>query len=127
MPKAGKTGKKRRPANDRAFKKYKLLNQVLKNKIKKLERHCKRFPNDKKCAERLVKIKRDGYKCRAKPLNPGSNPTTPKPKFSGVIMEHAKTAGQQLSELLGIPLLPKHRPRRRKPKVTSKKKKYVKA
>ena len=100
---------------------YKADNRVEKNKIKKLTRHCKKFPNDLICAKRLEEIKEKGYKGRSRPLIGGSNPTTPKTKFYNPIpgfLHYPKTAGEQLSELLGIPV-PKQR-RKSKPKITHK-------
>lgn len=107
---------------------YKTENKVFKNKIKKLERHCKRFPEDEVSKENLQRIKKDGYTGRARPLVPGSNPTEPKVRLPAI--SHVKTPGEQLSELLGIPL-PKYARRYFKKgsaSVTIKnKKKYVKA
>jgi len=103
---------------------YKTDNRAEKNKIKKLTRHCKKFPNDLLCAKRLEEIKEKGYVARSKPLVPGSNPTIPKPKFYNPVPgylhypTHIKTPGEQLSELLGIPV-PKPR-RKFKPKITHK-------
>lgn len=107
---------------------YKSDNRVLINKIKKLVRHIKRFPNDELARDNLERIKSNGYKPRAKPLIPGSNPTTPKVKQyvmpKGITL--SKTAGEQLSELFGIPLIRTTRRPKRKAKVTVKKKRYVK-
>lgn len=114
------------------YQSYKLNNTVLVNKKKKLERHCKAFPNDKKCAERLAELKKTGkYNPRSKPLNPGSNQTIPTPKLiPSWAIPHGfnpiKTAGEQLSVLLGIPLVRTTRKSKRKTKVTIKKKKNVK-
>ena len=47
--------RKRRPANDRAFKKYKSESSFRKNKQRKLEKHCKLFPDDKQAAKALEK------------------------------------------------------------------------
>jgi len=102
---------------------YKTHNTVYKNKVKKLGRHCKRFPDDEQGKKNLERIIKEGYKGRTRPLIPGSNPTTPKPKFTGIPGYYlVKTAGQQLSELLGIPLpkpkrkfktIIKHKPKRK--------------
>ena len=123
---SGQSRQTRRPANDRAFKKYKLLNQVENNKIKKLVRHCKKYPNDKINAMHLDRINKVGYKCRKKPLVPGSNPTTPKIKIRVMSANYnsSKTAGEQLSKLLGIPLPNLHK-KKKKTKVVIKKKKNV--
>jgi len=112
------------------YKTYKLVNKVQTNKIKKLERHCKNYPKDKKCAERLAELKKNGgYVPRSKPIIPGSNPTTPNPKGtpSWAVPRGFKpmeTAGEQLSRLLGIPLKLTTR-KHRKPKITVRKKKNV--
>lgn len=103
---------------------YKSGNSVFKNKIKKLERHVKRFPEDEQGKINLERIKKAGYIGRAKPLVPGSNQTTAKPKFNPSLLVltgqtgHTfgpKTAGEQLSELLGRPM-PRVRTKR-KPKT----------
>lgn len=52
---------KRRPANDRAFKKYKINNQREANKIKKLEKHLIRFPKDEQASKALKLILANGY------------------------------------------------------------------
>jgi hypothetical protein len=108
---------------------YKTENRVQINKIRKLERHCKAYPEDKACANRLAELKkRGGYVPRSKPLIPGSNQTTPKVKPNPLagFLHYPKTAGEQLSELLGIPL-PRVKTRGRKPSITHKKRKNVKA
>ena len=103
---------------------YKSDNRVYKNKIKKLERHCKEFPDDKEAEKNLARIKKDGYKCRERPLVPGSNPTVPKRRVETPRIE---TIPEQLSRLLNIPM-PKVQRRRKKGKtpVTIKKRKNVK-
>lgn len=112
------------------YKTYKLVNRVKTNKIRKLDRHCKKYPNDEKCAKRLAELKAGAdYKPRTKPHNPGSNQTTPKPKGTPAwAVPHGfklqESAGEQLSKLLGIPLRLTTR-KRRKPKVTIKRKKNV--
>lgn len=108
---------------------YKSDNRVMKNKIKKLEHLVKEFPHDLAVLNRLDEIKKSRtYKCRAKPLIPGSNPTIPKIKSMATLgFVHAKTAGEQLSKLLGIPLILTTRKPKRKAKVTIRKKKYVKS
>lgn len=122
-----KTSSKRQKEH---YKTYKLVNRVQTNKIRKLERHCKNYPNDKKCAERLAELKKKGgYVPRSKPIIPGSNQTTPKPRSTPVWLiprgfKFSQTAGEQLSTLLGIPLrLTTHK--HRKPKVIVRKKKNV--
>jgi len=103
------------------YQQYKLENRAQKNKIKKLQRHCKKFPNDEKCAERLAELKKKGgYNPRKKPLIPGSNPTTPKVVNRGCFTVLPETPGEQLSRLLGIPL-PKPKTRKsKKTKITHK-------
>jgi hypothetical protein len=110
------------------YQAYKLQNRAHKNKVKKLTRHCKKFPNDKESARNLLRIIKDGYKPRSKPLVPGSNPTIPKIKVGANLGETytgPKTAGEQLSVLLGIPL-PYKNTRKRKPQITNKKRRNVK-
>lgn len=103
------------------YQTYKIEGRALKNKIKKLERHCKRFPEDEVNKANLEKAKNGEYKPRGRPLSPGSNQTIPKIKFT-TTTPRVKTAGEQLSELLGIPLpkprkkfkpVIKHKPRRK--------------
>ena len=116
---------KRRPANDRAFKKYKTGNQRLKNKIAKLERHVRKFPDDEVGKENLARVKSKGISPKRPPINNGINKTVPKPKSRPLPETAPRTAGEQLSELLGIPM-PKPR-KRRKPRITKKKRRYVKS
>lgn len=105
-----------------SYASYKTSGMALKNKIKKLERHCKKFPDDKSGKENLERIKKEGYIGRTRPLAPGSNPTTPKVRLSNETghLFGPKTAGQQLSELLGIPIPTQRRKKNFKPKVTHK-------
>jgi len=107
-----------------AYKAYKLENRSEKNKIRKLSRHCKTFPEDIQAAEALKKIQTKGYNRRTKPRVLNSNPTIPKNKlitFTG----RSKTAGEQLSTLFGIPI--KYIPNKPgKTTVTYKKRKNVK-
>jgi hypothetical protein len=109
------------------YQAYKLQNRAHKNKVKKLTRHCKKFPNDKESARNLLRIIEDGYKPRGKPLVPGSNPTIPKIKIRPMpgYLHLPMTAGEQLSALLGIPL-PYPKTRKRKPQITRKKRRNVK-
>jgi len=99
---------------------YKNSNKVEKNKIAKLTRHCKEFPNDEVGKENLARIKKDGYKPRSKPLSPGSNPTTPKIRLQVGHAFGPRTAGEQLSELLGIPIPKQRSQRKSKPTITHK-------
>lgn len=103
---------------------YKVENRAEKNKIKKLERHCKRFPDDKEGKKNLERIKKDGYKPRSKPLSPGSNPTIEKVVFRPNNIKHPETAGEQLSRLLGIPFSKTKKPI--KSKIIVKQKRNVK-
>jgi hypothetical protein len=103
---------------------YKTENRAYKNKIRKLEKHAKKHPNDE---ENLKTLKRlsdpKNFKIRAKPLVPGSNKTVPKKSY--VNIPHIETPGEQLSRLLNIPL-PTVKPRRnRKPSIKVIKKKDV--
>lgn len=115
---------KRRPANDRAFKKYKTSNQRYKNKIAKLVRHVKEHPEDEVGKENLERVKSKGISDKRPPIVNGSNKTVPKPKPRTRPETAPRTAGEQLSELLGIPM-PKPK-KRRKPRITKKKRRYVK-
>ena len=110
-------GKKQYPA-------YKSENRVLKNKIKKLERHCKRFPNDEVSKANLERIKKNGYAYKKPPREGGSNK---QPRYNVHVPVHIETPGEQLSRLLGIPLPKPKRRRKRKPKVVRKKAKNVEA
>ena len=101
---------------------YKTENRATKNKIKKLERHCRKFPNDEVGKANLAKVIKNGYIPRAKPLAPGSNPTVG--KIVGKPFVHVPTPGEQLSKLLGIPL-PYSTRNTAKPKVTTKRKHNV--
>lgn len=106
------------------YKIYQTENRVFKNKIKKLEKHCKNYPEDKLARENLERIRKKGYKVKSKPINPGSNKTIPPvklPPFKGL-----KTAGEQLSELLGIPFNKYKSKISKKPKITQKKNRNVK-
>jgi hypothetical protein len=109
---------------------YKTENRGYKNKVAKLERHCKKFPKDeegKKSLERLHDPK--NYTPRSKPINPGSNkPQVRTYSFNPVpgYLHMPKTAGEQLSELLGIPLRRTTKPRKGKAPITYKKKRNVK-
>jgi len=87
------------------YKRYQLENRVQKNKIKGLVRHCKKFTQDLMASKRLAELKKDGgYKPRSKPISPGSNPPDNYVMDSFIDIVFPKTPGEQLSELLGIPL-----------------------
>lgn len=96
--------RKRRPANDRAFKTYKAENRFRKNKERKLEKHCKAFPNDKQAAEVLAK----GVftYSRKKPskikLNKGKVTTAATIKFSPNSITSILTAKEQLEKLFKV-------------------------
>ena len=109
------------------YKTYQLINKVQTNKIRKLERHCKAYPKDKACAARLAELKKKGgYIPRAKPLAPRTEPTVARIRAREGFLHHPETAGEQLSRLLGIPL-PKSRTRNKKPAISHKKRRNVKA
>ena len=93
---------KRRPANDRAFKKYKTNNQRLKNKIRKIQHHIKKFPDDKLAKENLARIEKNGISDKMKPRTPGINSPGVQIKCSSIPKRAPKTAGEQLRVLLGI-------------------------
>ncbi len=104
---------------------YKTDNRVLKNKIKKLTRHCKRFPDDAVGLENLEKVKENGYVCRAKPFTGKvvkpegkGGVTEAKVKFTSSSIPHIETAAEQMSRLFNKPI---PRPRKKfKPKITHK-------
>lgn len=85
------------------YKLYKLEGRALKNKIKRLTKHIKRFPKDQQAVKSLKVIEKANFTHRSKPRAP--NPVRP---LKEVYFIHhpdlPKTAGEQLSELLGIPL-----------------------
>lgn len=111
------------------YQNYKLQNRAEKNKIKKLERHCKKHPEDVEGKKNLERIKKDGYTPRSKPLVPGSNQNTVslKPQVRAGYIHYPETPGEQLSRLLGIPLPKQSKSRHRgKASVTYKKRRNVK-
>jgi hypothetical protein len=120
--------KRKGNAYKNGYKKYKLENKEEKNKIRQLEKHIKKFPNDKQTIDALEKIKKSGLiHDRKKPIKKGSTILTPRQvkKLEEKIAPYnrvqppsrgrkyfikstntnpSKTAGEQLSVLLGIPL-----------------------
>lgn len=116
---------KRRPANDRAFKKYKINNQRYKNKIAKMIRHIKKHPNDKTAKENLKRVESNPIKDKivAKDKNSVRPLPISIPSFRN--SEKQKTAGEQLSKLLGIPMLKIRK--RSKAKISTKRRKNVKS
>ena len=48
---------------------YKAQNRAEKNKIKKLERHCRKFPDDEQAAKSLAALKKSGFKYKTTPKN----------------------------------------------------------
>jgi len=108
------------------YKQYRLENRAEKNKIKKLKKHCRKFPGDKTGAKNLARILKDGYTTsRKRPITSGPNIS----KYEvynfriGIALPEILTPGEQLSRLLGIPL-PKTKTRKpKKTKVTHKVKK----
>ena len=107
---------------------YKTENRAYKNKIAKLEKHIRTYPNDEKAKENLERLKSpSNFKIRTRPHNPGTNKPRPQVHTYQVVTgESPKTAGEQLSELLGIPE-PKYirRYKKQKAPVTIKKRKNV--
>jgi hypothetical protein len=104
------------------YAEYKADNRAEKNKIKKLERHCKLFPNDEIGKNNLASVLKKGFKPRAKPLQARIFVTEPKVKRRDIFLVQAKTAGEQLGALLNIPVpqvkekvktIIKHKPRRK--------------
>lgn len=109
------------------YQQYKLEDRAKRNKIKKLERHCKQHPNDETGKVNLARIKKEGYNPRSKPLVPGSNkPSVITYQFnrSPGDIHLPQTAGEQLSKLLGIPL--RRGTPKKKAKIIRKRKKNVK-
>ena len=86
------------------YKKYKTEHREIKNKIEKLERHVKRFPEDKQAENRLEIIKKErsaAYKRRCKPQT--ENPVKPQIKtYFHPDIGNSITAGEQLAKLLGL-------------------------
>lgn len=116
--------KKRSMKGKGSYASYKTENRVYKNKIAKLERHCKKYPNDEEGKKTLTRVKKDGYTGRKRPLVPGSNQTIEKTKFNPIpgYLHYPRSAGEQLCEALGIKPLPpkknfkpviKHKPKRK--------------
>ena len=112
-----------------SYAQYKTENRAYKNKIAKLEKHIRTFPDDEKAQENLKRLKDPkNFKVRTRPHNPGSNrPEAEIHTYAPATTYICKTAGEQLSELLGIPI-PKYvrRYKKQKAPVTIKKRKNVK-
>jgi hypothetical protein len=111
-----------------SYANYKTENRAYKNKIRKLEKHCKKYPEDEVGQKNLERLRDPkNFKHRSKPHNPGTNSPNPQVYRFRPSVEGPKTPAEQLSELLGIPM-PKYY-RRSKPAktpVTIKKKRNVK-
>lgn len=107
---------------------YKTENRAYKNKIAKLEKHIRTYPNDEKAKENLERLKSpSNFKIRTRPHNPGSNrPKAEIHTYGSATTFIGRSAGEQLSELLGIPE-PKYirRYKKQKAPVTIKKRKNV--
>lgn len=107
---------------------YKAENRAYKNKIAKLEKHIRTYPDDEKAQENLERLKDPkNFKIRSKPNNPGINKPLPKVYFYSPATTYiCRSAGEQLSELLGIPQ-PKYvrKYKKKKAPVTIKKRKNV--
>lgn len=98
---------KRRPANDRAFKKYQAENKFAKNKVEKVKKHISKYPNDEQAKEALVRLTSEKieYKrkasrsenTRGKVWRPFSNSNTfnliPEKDFSDQFKVIAETMG----------------------------------
>lgn len=113
---------KRRPANDKAFKKYKSTNARLNNKIRKIKKHCKKHPEDKQNAEALKRVEKGeiSNKMPSKTKHPKGEPKV----FRLATQFHipAETAGEQIARLFNLEH--KLEPRKKvKPKVIHKRKK----
>ena len=122
---AGKKGLRTGQAYKNAYKQYKLENRWLKNKIKKLNRHIKKFPEDAQAQEALKRIEKGDTNRRKKPVAP--NPVKPKRIINNInCPEGIKTAKEQLCELLGIPFKPSRPKKYAKAPIRYKKKRNVK-
>ncbi len=87
------------------YAEYRNENRYKKNKVKKLERHIKKYPNDIQAKERLAEIEKAQIEpTRGRPIKRGSC----KPKEYGILpargnlAERQKTALQQLAKLLEL-------------------------
>lgn len=111
-----------------SYASYKTENRGYKNKLAKLERHCKKFPDDKVGKENLERLKDPkNYTPRSKPIVGKSNkPTLKTYRFTTGEIEYPKTAGEQLSKLLGIPLRKYQRSRKSNAAIRYKKRQNVK-
>jgi hypothetical protein len=107
---------------------YKNEGRAFKNKVKKLKRHCKKFPKDEEAEQALKKLNSPkDFKLRAKPLVPGSNrPVLEMVNYNPYkVIPVPKTPREQLAELLGIVLRDEFDKKAKKPKVKIRKKKNV--
>jgi len=84
------------------YQEYKLDNRQLKNKLRNMKRHIKKYPNDVQAQETLKKVEKSDYGTRKKPKAP--NPVRPKsPVFVKRYFESSQVPfGEQLAEVLGI-------------------------
>lgn len=115
---------KRRPANDRAFKKYKATNARLNNKIRKIKKHCKKHPEDKQNAEALKRVEKGeiSNKMPSKSKSPKGEPKVF--RLATYSFTPSRTAGEQLAEIFNL----EHRlesKKKVKTKVIHKRKKRV--
>jgi hypothetical protein len=119
-------GKKASFKGKKQYGTYKTENRIYKNKLRTLINHCKRNPNDEQAREQLEKLKKSGVTPRKAPRNSGEHAAdsytyqfNPAPGYLHI----PKTAGEQLSELLNIPIPKAPRRRKKKPGVSYRKKK----
>jgi len=122
--------KKRRAANDRAFKHYKANNSFVKNKIEKLEKEYVRTGAENLL--QLIKDYKDGVRkySRGRPKNRNSIRPKTESVFNRIYgktvrsiypqKEGSRTAGEQLAELLDIEYKRPVEKKKRKPRITVK-------
>lgn len=84
------------------YQAYKLEGRQLKNKIRRMKRHIKNYPNDVQAQEALEKVQKADYGTRKKPK--AANPV--KPKRAAFVQRYFESSqvpfGEQLAEILGI-------------------------
>ena len=107
-----------------SYLEYKNENRYKKNKIKKLERHLKKYPHDKLAEEALENFKKSGEYKRERPRNPGINKVTGYLHFPAKARTPKQTIEERMSELFGIPIK-SATVKKSNPKVRIKRKKNV--
>lgn len=98
-----KTGIRAGKAYKDGYKRYQLDGRERKNKIKRLERHVKRFPDDKQAEKSLAEIRKGNFNRRKKPISSNLEiHNSPIKQIYELTGDSRMTAGEQLSKLLGI-------------------------